>query len=263
MITKNTHVILTTATATAAAAAGAAGAAVAGDSLQTQSIGRKAGVIAAWHTTNTNAGFVQLSGPNAHDRTRGYRVGVPAAATEVVLPLGDTIEVDENEVIDILIGANAVAGDVEQLSYLTRYNEGRGQTWCDWSHVLDKREKTTTIEQAIVSAAGPGYSGTALINATTNLLIPNREYAVVGFSSRTRVHLAGIVGPDTGNARVGCPCFLRREFTSQFFKLLSQVHREPLIPIIKANSAAQTSFFVHTDENAGTFTITMHLVLLK
>lgn len=259
---KSKHLVLTTAAATAAAVAGSAGAAVTGDSLQTQSIGRKAALVAAWATMNTNAGFVQLSGPNAHDRQRGYRVGIPAADTQLVEPPGDMISVDENEVIDVLIGANAVAGDVEQVSWLTRYDEGRGQTLMDWSEVMRRKDKSTTIEASLVSAAGPGYSGTELINVDSNLLVPNREYALIGFSCRTRVHLVGIVGPDTGNARIGCPCMLRRELTSQFFRFLSQIHGEPLIPVIKANSAAQTSFFVHTDENAGTFVITAHLIQL-
>lgn len=262
---KNKHVILTTATATASASVGSAGAAVAGDSLQMQSIGTKCAIFAAWATMNVNAGFVQMTSPNSHDRTRGYRAGLPAntAGGQNVLPLGAQIPLTQNETVDVLIGANAVAGDVDQLSYLTVYNEFRGQTFMDWKEVESKREKETTIEASLVSSAGPGYSGTALINAGSDLLIPNREYALLGFSSRTAVHCIGIVGPDTGNARLGCPGFLRHEVTQQWFKLLSAAHGEPFIPVIQANSKGQTSFFVATDENAGTFVVTAHLVLLK
>lgn len=252
----NKHLVLTTATATAAATSGTAGAAVSGDSLTTRNYGKEPMIRALWHTNQT-AGFGQLSWPTAHDTTRGYRYGAPAAATELVLPRNAFLNVTPQEVISSLIAGTAVAGDVEQQSWLTEYDEDRGQHWLTEAEMWKRATKLTTVEASLTSAAGPNYSGTELITADSALLQANRDYAVLGFSSRTRVHLAGIVGPDTGNDRIACPCMLRPDVTARFFPDFLG-----MVPVINSGNAGSTNFFVHTDENAGTFVITCYLALL-
>ena len=256
------HLVLTTMSATAAAAGGSAAAALAGDSLAVRNYGMEPKLITIWDTHQT-AGFAQLAFPTGHDTTRGWRCGAPAADTVIQLPLGDRIPITPQETITGTIAATAVAGDVEQTSWLTLYDVDKGQRLIDWQECSKRLDKVTTIEASLVSSAGPAYSGTALINAGSDLLIANRNYALLGFTSRTRVHLIGITGPDTGNDRIASPGTLRYEVGSQFFKLLSNAHGIPLIPVINSGNKGSTNFFVATDENAGTFVCTAHLVLLK
>ena len=258
------HIVLTTLAATAAATTGSAAAALAGDSLTMRNYGNECKIIAAWQTNQT-AGFGQLTWPTAHDTTRGLRVGVPAAATEQILPMGVQLPIDPQETITGTIAATAVGGDVENLSFLSRYNVDKGQRFIDWAEVKRRMQKVTTIESSIVSVAGPAYgpAGGESIDTDSNLLIANRDYALLGFSSRTRVHCIAWQGPDTGNERLGCPGTLRPEITQQWFKLLSAAHGEALIPVINSGNRAQTLWFVATDENAGTFLCTAHLVLLR
>lgn len=249
-------------TATTAGGSGSAASAVSGDSLSTRNYGNDPRIISIWDTHQT-VGFSQLSFPTGHDTTRGWRCGAPAANTVHQLPLGAYLPITPQETITGLISGTSVAGDVEQCSFLTRYDVDKGQNLKHWRDVQSRIEKLTTVEASITSAAGPGYSGTELINADSDLLIANREYAVLGFTSRTRVHLIGITGPDTGNDRIGSPGLLQFEFASQFFKLLSLAHDEPLIPVINSGNKGSTNLFVHTDENAGTFVVTAHLAMLK
>lgn len=258
------HLVLTTCAATAAATTGTAATALAGDSLVQRNYGRAANIIAAWQTNQT-AGFGQITFPTAHDTTRGFRVGVPAAATEQIMALGLRMPCDAQETLSINIAATAVAGDVENISFLTQYDVDKGQRFMSWEQVRSRLEKVTTIEASLVSVAGPAYgpAGGESIDTDSNLLIANRDYALLGFSSRTRVHCIAWQGPDTGNDKIGCPGTLRPEITQQWFKLLSAAHGEPMIPIINSGNRAQTNWFVATDENAGTFLVTAHLVLLK
>jgi len=257
------HLVLTTAIATAAATTGAAAAALAGDSLNTRNYGRSPRLVTVWQTNQT-AGFGQLAWPTGHDTTRGWRVGVNAADTQIILPLGLSMPITPQETIAATIAATAVAGDVEQMSWLTLYDVDKGQMLIDWPTVMKRLDRVTTIESSLASVASTyGPAGGELINADSDLLLANREYALLGATCRTRVHCIAIAGPDTGNDKIGVPGTLDYEIGSQFFKLLSNAHGVPLIPVINSGNKGSTSLFVATDENAGTFVVTLHLALLS
>jgi hypothetical protein len=217
-----------------------------------------------WSTHQT-AGFDQVAFPSGHDTTRGYRSGAATGVNPVQLPLGFSMQVDPQELLSVTIAGSVTAGDVEQNSMLLHYEDLPGvNARLIKADEADRRaEKLTTIEASIVSSAGPGYSGTALINAGSDLLMANRDYALMGFYSRTAVHLIGLVGPDTGNMRVAAPGVLRPELSSQWFAALSRATGMPCVPVINSGNKASTNFFVATDENAGTFVITAFLALLK
>lgn len=261
---RNAHIVLTTLSATAAAAGGSAAAALTGDSLTIRNYGRKPRIVSAWQTNQT-AGFGQLAWPTAHDTTRGWRVGLPAASTQIILPIGDMLPITPQEVITATIGATAVAGDVEQMSFITFYDEPHGQRLAMWQEIDGRIEKTTTIESSLVSAAGPAYTpaGGEGVTVDSDLLIANRDYAILGATCRTQVHVIAFSGPDTGNDKIGVPGFLRYEIGAQFFKLMSVALGMPMIPILNSGNKNSTNLFVATDENAGTFVIDLHLALLR
>ena len=259
----NNHLVLTTAIATAAATTGATATALTGDSLTVRNYGKVPRIVSAWQTNQT-AGFGQLAFPTGHDTTRGFRVGVPAADTGLILAPGVSIALTPQEVIIATIAATAVAGDVEDISFLTCYDEPHGQRLQHWSDIEHMIEKVTTIESSLVSVLSTyGPAGGELITADSDLLIANRDYALLGATCRTRVHCIALSGPDTGNDKIGVPGMLRAEVASQFFRLLSIAHGLPLIPVINSGNKSSTSLFVATDENAGTFVVTLHLALLK
>lgn len=260
------HIELLTAAATAAATTGTAATALAGDSLTVKNspTNKDVDILAMWQTNQT-AGFAQLIFPTGHDTTRGYRAGTAIGVNTGILPVGVKLRIIPQEVLALTIGATAVAGDVENCSMLVRYKElpGINAELMTADQVEQRTEKLTTIESSFASTAGPSYGTEELINADSDLLLANRRYAVMGMSSRTQVHSINLRGPDLGNVRVGCPGVLRQELTSQWFMLLSRVHGEPLVPIINSGNRAATFVGVATDENAGTFLITLYLALLK
>jgi len=260
------HIELLTATATAPGAAGAAAAAVAGDSLTVKNSNASRSVLmaAVWATLQATAGFAQIAFPSAHDTTRGFRCGVPLSSTELLMPMGLTMKPRPQELLSITLAGSATAGDVEQLSALMFYEDlpGISQRLMSAQEVDSKAKRITTVEASIVSAAGPGYSGTELINADSDLLKANTDYAVMGITTRSRVHAVWLQGPDTGNVKVGSPGMQRFEIASQFFMLMSRVHGIKSVPVINSGNKASTNIGVHTDENAGTFVATLHLAEL-
>jgi len=257
------HIEIITASFTQALTTGSAATALAGDTLTVKN-GKSIDIIAAWQTNQT-AGFGQLIFPSCHDTTRGYRANVPVGINPALFTFGNKMKVEAQETLQPVIAATAVAGDVENVTYLLRYNDSPGMD----AHLItpaevERRvEKWTTIENSLASTAGPSYGTPETFIADSDLLKANREYAIVGLTPRTAVHCVYVQTPDGGNVRFGAPGFLRQEVTSQWFKLLSNVHGEPLVPVF--NSAGKGNCFVGvvTDENAGTFVVDLHLALLK
>jgi hypothetical protein len=261
------HLETITMTNVAPGAAGAAATAVTGDTLNIRNAkpGTAIRALAIWSTLQA-AGFVGYTTPSGHDTTRGDQTPMPTLPN-LVKPLGTPLPFQPQETISPTIAGSAVALDVEQMSFLMLYEDLPGidtsRRLKRWDEVQKRIVRNTTVRAPIVSAAGPGYSGTALINASSNLLRAYTNYAVLGFSVSTNVHAVGIVGPDTGNQRVCCPGMATKpEITSQWFAMLSRAYDQPLIPIISSGNKDSTNIFVHTDENAGTFQVALHLGLI-
>lgn len=257
------HLEIVSCAATAAATTGSAGVALGGDTLTVKN-GRNIDILAAWQTNQT-AGFGQLIFPTAHETTRGYRANVPIGINPALFSFGSKMRVESQETLAPLIAATAVAGDVENLTFLLRYNDSPGMDakLITPEEVNRRVEKWTTIENSLASTAGPSYGTPETFIADSDLLKANREYAILGMTPRTAVHAIYAQTPDGGNVRFGCPGVLRQEITSQWFMLLSRAHGEPLVPVF--NSAGKGNCFVGvvTDENAGTFVVDLHLALLK
>ena len=242
---------------------GLAGTALAGDSLTVKNGRGKVRIMSMWQT-NQVAGFGQILFPSAHDTTRGYRAGVPIGVTPFLLPLGVQMDVTAQELMSFTIAGSNVAGDVEQLSCLLKYDNlpGVDQRLMTASEVMSKTKKLTTVETSCVSAAGPGYSGSTLITNGSDLLRANTDYAVMGMSSRTAVQNMTLVGPDTGNVKIGMPGVLRPELSAGWFMMLSRAFGEPMVPVINSGNKSATFVGVSTDENAGTFVTTLYLAQL-
>jgi len=257
------HIELVTCAATAAATTGTAATALAGDTLQIKN-GKNIDILAIWQTNQT-AGFGQLIFPTAHETTRGFRANNPIGVNPALLSMGSRIRVEAQETLAPTIAATAVAGDVENMSLLMRYNDSPGMDahLITPDEVLRRTEKMTTIENSLASTAGPSYGTPETFIADSDLLKANREYAILGMTPRTAVHAIYAMTPDGGNVRFGCPGVLRQEITSQWFMLLSRMHGEALVPVF--NSAGKGNCFIGvvTDENAGTFVVDLHLALLR
>lgn len=255
------------ATATAAAAAGSAAAAVAGDSLITRNAknGTAIRAVAIWGHLQT-IGWTQYTTPSSHDQVRGVR-NVQPVGVHLSSPINQVHAFQPQELISATIAENAVAGDVGIMVFQMFYENLPG---IDASNRMKKFEqiekrivRPLTLEITITGVAGPGYSGTELITAESNLLRSMTNYAVLGITTTLDCALVGIVGPDTANQRAIVPGLSTKpEVTSQWFKNLSQAHDLPLIPIIHSGNKDSTNVFCSINENAINPRISVHLAQL-
>jgi hypothetical protein len=260
------HTELLSWSATAPGAAGAAATALTGDSLTIKNDrGNSAPKIIDLWAMQQTSGFQQIAFPSGHDTTRGYRYGTEAGDSTSRLPLGMMIEVQPQELLTVTVAGSATAGDVELGCALVHYPnlagvESRSLTW---SQLQSRYEKLTTVFLTVAGAAA-GYTGAELINAESDLLLANRDYAILGINTTVDCAAVTIIGPDTGYARIGVPgADQDADEVANYFPKLAIAHEMSLIPVINSGNRANTNIGIVQDENNVNAVITLFLALLK
>ena len=258
------HVELLSYSATAPGAAGAAAAAVTGDSLTVKNSRGPAKLI-AWWADNQTAGFHQLIFPSGHDTTRGIRTRVRSSEVDQLLTQGIGVTVQPQELLSLTIAGSATAGDVESGSFLVAYNDlpGVNSRHIGWDELTRRMEKLTSIDMTITGAAA-GYTGSAAINSSVDLLNANRDYAVLGCGISAETCTVALVGPDTGNVRIGMPGNdTDNDLPLNFFPLLARAFDLPCVPVINSGNKASTFLSILQDENNISPIVSLYLALLR
>jgi hypothetical protein len=245
---------------------GAAAAAFNGDShtIKNDRSNKGPELLAIW-AFNQVEGFHQIAFPTGHDTTRGWRTVVEANDITDRLDLGLSMPITAQELMTITIAGSNVAGDVETGHVLVHYRDlpGIDQRNLKWDQVRSRREKLTTV-QATITGSGAGYSGSELITADSDLLLANRDYAILGIETITPVGAVWIQGPDTGNVKIGVPGnAIRPDLAGAYFAILSRAYDLPLIPVINSGNRQSTTIGVAMNENAGATIVSLNLALLS
>lgn len=238
----------------------------AGDSLTIKhNVGGMRPFLFALWALQQASGYQQLAYPTGHDTTRGYRTGVEATRTDFRLPPGMSLEIGTQELLSVNIVGSATAGDVEIGCSLVCYpnQPGISQRNLTWEKLQKNMEKMTTLFLSVTGTAA-GYSGGEAISTDSNLLIANRDYAILGGETTVDCAAVTIIGPDTGNVKIGFPgADDNSDWTSQYFALMARLFDMPFIPVINAANRNSTFVGIAADENNPTVPITLYLALLK
>lgn len=260
------HLELITATATAPGTGGAAATAATGDSLTIKNSKSSARIIAAWMFLQSD-GYLQISKPSGHDTTRGFRQVNDANQITNLFPAGVALSVEPQELLSVTIAGSATAGDVEiaQLQLLYDDLPGVNSRGIKWSDLLRRGMfgKMTTIQCTLTGAAS-GYTGTELINAESDLLWANQDYAVLGITTSVPCASVFITGPDTAYQRAAVPGQVTdNDEGRDYFAQLARAFDEPVIPVINSGNKASTSFGFVQNENNVSPIISATLIPLK
>lgn len=242
---------------------GAAAAAATGDSLTIKNSNGPARII-AWWTKAQTLGYHQLTYPSAHDSTRAIRVLAPVGVAVHDLP---AIELKPQELMTLTIVGSATAGDVEAGAMLIWYRDLPGTTarLINAAELDRRRESPLSVYVTQASTAGI-YGVEELINAESDLLKANSDYAVLGIDSSLTTLSNNLRGPDIGNVRIGSPPpspLTNTHVTEDWFYRLSQRTGLATIPVISSGNRASTYIGQSTDENAAASVQAVHLQLLK
>lgn len=251
--------------ATAPGAGGAVATAVAGDSLIVRNAqGAAPMIIAAWCWAQA-AGYHQLSWPSGHDTTRGYRYNVTTAEIDQRLAAGLHMTVEPQEAISATISGSGTAGDVELGCLYVHYPSlpGVTQRALTWDQLLSRMQDLTTVSATLVGSAA-GYTGAELLNAESDLLRANTDYAILGMTLSVDCAAVWISGPDTGFTKVAAPGDSSdNDAQASWFCRLSRAYALPLIPVINSGNKSSTQIGILQAENNVTTLVTLYLARLK
>jgi hypothetical protein len=244
-----------------------AGTVATGDSLQVKN---QTGNVPAWlvqvWSDHQVAGMVRVRSPKLHDNVDAIRFRATIGVLEPQIPWGARQALYPQDVLTVELAGSAVAGDIESVVMQVYYPDLPGQAarLLDWNTVQGRMVNLVGQRIAMTIGSTVGYNGARAINADTDLLKANTDYALLGATTDVETAAITVRGPDTGNLRVaipGEPGLVHH--VNNWFKRLSIATGLPLIPVINSANKGGTQVEVVGDENGGTANVTLWLAELK
>jgi len=253
--------------ATTAPSTGAAAAALAGDSLTIKNALPGSKIYLLAHVADKQAaGSEQVIHSSGHDTTRGYRVRAAASEVRNLLPWGFWEELKPQELLSITTIGSATGGDVETGLLWVWYENlpGIAGHFLTAEEVWDKVIKLLTVQMSLTTTTGPNWTGAEALNAESDLLLPNRNYALIGATCDVECAGIGVRSPDFGNVRVAVPGHdTAHDITSSWFTRLSEQTGLACVPVLNSGNRANTLIDAAQDENATAVTASLILGLLS
>ncbi len=255
-----------TVTGTAIGATLAAGVVATGDALQVKNTASNvpAWLLQLW-ADNQVAGMLRVRSPKLHDNVDAIRSRVQIGVLEPLLPWGMPQKLYGQDVLTVELAGSAVAGDIESAVLQVYYPDLPGQAarLATWDQIKGRIQNIVGQRLAITLGSTVGYNGARAINADTDLLQANTDYAVLGMTTDTECAAICLRGPDTGNLRCSVPGEpALTHHVNNWFKRLSIGYQLPLIPIINSANKGGTFVDAVNDENGGTANVVIWLAQL-
>lgn len=248
---------------TAPGAGGAAMAAVTGDpsSVRNAAQGSSIRLLAAFSKAQA-VGFTQLVFPSGNDTTRNIRWRNVANQPGNMLARGVPQLMEPQDPLTLTQAGSAVAGQVEFASLLMYYENlpGVDAQLINSDTLLQRLVRLVTVEDTVTATVTTGYSGSRAMNAASDLLRANTQYAIIGAKIGAVCQALTIRGPDTGNLRVAIPGLTSPDVeTVNWFTQLSEWFGLPLIPTF--NSANKTGTFIECLQDQALTAVPFSLLL--
>jgi hypothetical protein len=210
-------------------------------------------VVAMWAQNHAD-GFLQVTKPSGHDTTRGWRQVVDSANIMNLLAAGVDMDVEPQELLTVLLAGTSSANTIETACLQVLYEDlpGVEGRFIDWDQLMLRADflKPNTIEATLVGSAA-GYTGEVLINASSDLLMANRDYAVLGITTNVPVAAVYIKGPDTAYQRCAVPGGVSEaDYGRDWFASMTRAMGLPCIPVINSGNKNSTYIgFVQNETN--------------
>lgn len=253
------------ATVTAPGAVVTAMAAVAGDSLVTRNapLSKPPICIAIWAKSQAS-GVLQFTHPSGHDQVRDLRFRHVAATPINLLPFTLNEGMQPQELITLSMSGSAVGGQTELAHLMMYYTELGGilARLIDKPTLVSRMTELVTIEDTTTATLASTYSGPRALNAGSDLLIANTDYALLGYSLGAVCGCLTIRGADSGNLRIPMPGFSGNNVSGfNWFVWLSEETGLPLIPVF--NSANKAGIFIENVQDQALAAVPFSLLFAR
>lgn len=233
-----------------------------GDSFGVRSAPMEAGVylMQAWMDAQGKAGVAgfRVRSPRLHDNVRGITADIVPSEVDPALPWGIKQRLIPQDTLTLEIIGSNTAGDIESVSMLLYYDDlpGVNARLARWAEIEPRVKNIVSVENTLALGVAGGYSGPEAINAETDLLKANTDYALLGYVTTVECCTIGWRGVDTGNLRIGGPGNeLDHQLTVDWFRRMSQETGMACVPIF--NSANKAGILIDgvQDENGADPTV--------
>lgn len=246
--------------ATNPGASGAAATVNSGDSLTVRAFtpSSYAGIEQLFSQAATE-GFVQIKSPRLHDNVRGLRFEASESPAGLLIPHDVYQPVFPQDTLAVTIGGGTAETDVAALQIGYDDLPGASARLHSWGDIAGNIEDLKYLTVANTPAAAGEWNDVA-ITTTEDLLIANRDYAVLGGMVDVACCAFGVKGAETANLRICIPGVLRTEDTQDWFIRQSQRSGKPRIPVF--NAANRFAFYASLLQAGTTATNVQFLLAL-
>jgi hypothetical protein len=169
-----------------------------------------------------------------------------------MIPRGSFTQFRPQDIVSLTQAGSAVAGDAEFASMIVYYDDlpGIAPRYLSPDDVRSRTVRLLTVEDTTTATVSTTYSGARALNAGSDLLRGDTDYAVLGAKIAATCQCLTIRGPDTALLRQAIPGLTSPDVeTVNWFVQLSEWLGEPLIPVINSNNKASTFIENLQDEN--------------
>jgi len=161
---------------------------------------------------------------------------------------------------------SAVAGQIESSTLLIYYENlpGVAARLISNEQLQQYGVNRTTIQASITAVATGQYGGGVLVNAATQNLKANTDYALLGGETDTRATVIRATGVDFGSLGVGFPAEPSiADVTETFFQNIAVNLKIPVIPVFNSANFGGITVDLQTNQAGGTFIVDLNLVELQ
>lgn len=211
------------------------------------------------------AGNWRIRSPKLHDNVQGINFNTTIGDTTPLLPMHAPQRLYPQDVLTLELTGSATGGDIETACLLVHYEDlpGNAARLVGPDEIMRRGVNYVTVNNTLALGTAGGYSGEEAINAETDLLKANTDYALLGYVVSAECAAVRWRGADTSNLGVGGPGNeTLRQVTCEWFLRLSRLYNLQLIPVF--NSANRGGILVDgaQDENGTDVTVSSIFVEL-
>jgi hypothetical protein len=194
-----------------------------------------------------------------HDNVEGIQYITPETPGEFLFPKGAAQTLRAQDTLSVTTTGGTAESDLVYLSLYYNDLPGIAARLRMPADVFPHIQQYKVLNTAVTTSATTGTWNDTVITTTEDLLIANRDYAVLGYITDVAVAVVAVKGTDTGNLRIGGPGTAASRDTSNFFIEWSDREGTPHIPII--NSANKGSIFISAADSAASTAVKVQLIL--
>lgn len=210
-----------------------------------------------WSSSAT-PGVFRVRSPRLHDQAQGIRlqVGVATPRKLVPQPFGQVLYPADQLTLELSGGG----AETDLAAFLVYFEDlpGVSARLARWEEIQGSYRNVAGVEVSPVTSATAGQYGTGrAIDADFDTFKSGRDYALLGYLTDVPCGVVGIVGPDTGNTRVGGPGADDHLETYDYFARLARDTGRPYIPVIAGNNAGATLVDVADPATSTTIDVTL------